>query len=104
MFFFVVKVVVVSILVSLFANWIKLIPRYPKRSHVFLQELVNTILLTIVLTLLLSFGLYLSWFFLSVIIIVVVWLSVRITDKMVRKAVPLSTEHSSEGHEGDGTN
>lgn len=31
MFYFFLEVIGVSILVSLFANWIKLVPRYPNR-------------------------------------------------------------------------
>jgi len=85
MFLFVLMVVVVSILVSLLASWIKLVPRYQRSKYSFIQQLINTGLLTVLLTLLTLFGIYPSWFLLFVMILFVLWLSVQITNNMVKK-------------------
>jgi len=94
LFFFIIEVVVVSIAASLLATWIKLVPRYPKGSHMFLQQLINTVLLTIVLTVLGAFSIYPSWFVLLVMIVVVIWLSVQITNKVVKKGDRALSEKS----------
>jgi integral membrane sensor domain MASE1 len=86
MLYFFLEVIGVSLLVSIFATWIKLIPRYPRKKYSLIQQLANTGLLTVVLTLLFSFEIYLSWFFLFAIILLILWLSVRITNNLVRKA------------------
>ena len=85
MFYFVLEVIIVSILVSLFATWFKLIPRYPKKRYNLIQELVNTVLLTIVLTLLIILGVYPSWLILFPIILFILWLSVRLTNNIVQR-------------------
>ena len=84
--FFLLEVIVVSILVSLFATWIKLIPRYSKRKYNLIQQLVNTAVLTVVLTILFSFGIYPDWILLFAIILFILWLSVRFTNNIVQKA------------------
>jgi len=84
-FFFVLKVVIASILVSLFAGWIRLIPRYQRRKYVFIQQLINTALLTVILTLLTLFGIYPSWILLFAMILFTLWLSVQITNDMIKK-------------------
>ena len=78
MFYFLLEVIGVSILVSIFATWIKLIPRYPKKKYNLLQQLANTVILTIILTLLFSFRVYPSSIVLFAIILLVLWLSVRL--------------------------
>ncbi len=92
MFYFVLEVIGVSILVSLFATWIRLIPRYHKRRHVLIQQLINTGLLTVILTLLTFFGIYPSWLLLFAMILFVLWLSVQITNDMVKKGEESATE------------
>jgi len=93
MFFFVLKVVIVSIFVSLFATWVKLIPRYWRRKYVLIQQLTNTGLLTILLTLLTFFGIYPSWFLLFAMILFVLWSSVQITNDMVKKGEQSAAEN-----------
>ena len=95
MFYFVLEVIIVSILVSVFATWIKLIPHYPKRRYNLLQQLANTALLTVVLTLLFSFGVYPSWIILFIIILFILWLSVRLTNNVVRKTRESPAEPST---------
>ena len=85
MFYFLLEVIGVSILVSLFAAWIKLIPRYPKRRYLLLQQLLNTLLLTVILTIVFIFGIYPSWVVLFIVILLILWLSVRLTNNIVRK-------------------
>jgi len=58
MLYFLLEIIGVSILVSLFATWVKLIPRYPKRIHAFAQQLMNTALLTVLLTIPCIFEIY----------------------------------------------
>ena len=84
MFYFFLEVIGVSILVSIFATWIKLIPRYPRKKYSLIQQLANTGLLTVVLTLLFSFEIYPSWLLLFVIILIILWLSVRFTNNLVQ--------------------
>ncbi len=85
MLYFLLEVIGVSILVSIFATWIKLIPRYPRKKYNLIQQLTNTGLLTAVLTLLFSFEIYPSWLLLFVIILLILWLSVRLTNNLVQK-------------------
>ena len=85
MFLFVLKVVIVSILVSLFSTWIRLIPHYQRRRHFFIQQLINTGLLSIILTLLTFFGIYPSWLLLFGMVLFVLWWSVQITNDIVKK-------------------
>ena len=85
MLYFLLEVIGVSLLVSIFATWIKLIPRYPRKKYSLIQQLANTGLLTVVLTLLFSFEIYPSWFLLFGIILLILWLSVRITNNLVQK-------------------
>ena len=99
MFYFVFSVVIVSILVSLFATWIKLIPRYQSRKHVLIQQLTNTVILSILLTVISLFGIYPSWFLLFVMILFVLWLSVRITNNMVEKGQDSAAENSRKEQE-----
>lgn len=87
MLLFVLEVVGASILVSLFASGIRLIPRYPKRKYFFIQQLANTVLLSIVLTLLLLLKIDLSLPLLCVIILAVLWTSVRFTNRVARDRV-----------------
>jgi len=99
MFLFLLEVIGVSILVSLFANWIKLVPRYPKRKYALIQQLTNTGFLTILLTLLFSFGVYPSWLILFAIILLILWLSVLITGAIVRRGGESTVETPNREHE-----
>ena len=101
LFLFTLEVVVVSIIASLLATWIRLVPRYPKRSQMFIQQLINTVLLTIALIVIEVFGIYPSWIVLLVMIIAVIWLSVQIANKVVYQAGgPMSKDHGSDQGEG----
>jgi hypothetical protein len=102
-FYFVLIVVGVSILVSLFGTWIKLIPRYPNRKYTLIQRLTNTGLLTVLLTLMLSFGVYPSWQLLFAIVLFVLWLSVRLTNDIVRKRGESAVETAEEDRKTKGT-
>ncbi len=99
MFYFLLEVIGVSILVSLFATWIKLIPRYPKRKYAFIQQLINAGFLTILLTFIGLFGIYPSWFLLFVLILFILWWSVRITGAIVRKGGESTIESPDREHE-----
>ena len=83
MLFFVVKVVLVSIAVSLIARWAKWVPRYPKLKQAVLFQVLNTGLLTIVLTVLTTAGVFPSWPPLVIILVLILWLSVRCTNAIV---------------------
>ena len=85
MFYFFLEIIGVSILVSAFATWIKLIPHYPKKKFNLIQQLANTGILTVVLTLLFSLEVYPSWVILFAIILLILWLSVRLTNNIVQK-------------------
>jgi len=98
MFYFFVEVIGVSILVSLFANWIKLVPRYPKWKYALLQQLINTGILTILLTIFFAFRVYPSWGILFILIVVILWWSVRLTNNIVPKEGKLPEEETSEDH------
>ena len=86
MFYFVLEVIGVSILVSIFAAWIRLIPRYTKKKYTLIQQLANSALLTVLITLVSSLGIYPSWILLFAIILFILWISVRLTNNLVQKA------------------
>jgi len=93
MLIFVLKVLVASILVSIFATWIKLVPRYEKWRHIIAQELINAVILSVVLTVLIMLRIYPTWFVLCALILFVLWLSVRITNGIARDVKePVSDE------------
>jgi hypothetical protein len=100
-FYFVIEVIGVSILVSIFATWIRLIPGYPKRKYALIQQLTNTALLTVFMTLAISLGVYPSWFLLSLIILFILWLSIRLTNGIVQKAeeIPIGSRPSESAGE-----
>jgi integral membrane sensor domain MASE1 len=85
MFYFALEVIGVSILVSLFATWIKLVPKYPKRKYNLLQQALNTVIVSLLLTILFSLQIYPSWAILFAAILFVLWASVKITDTIVSK-------------------
>ena len=85
MIYFIIEVIVVSVFASLFATLIKLIPKYPNWKYNLLQQTTNTGVLTILLTLLFSFKIYLSWEYLFLIILLILWLSVQSTNYIARK-------------------
>ncbi len=84
MFFFVLEVVAVSIVASLFASWIGLIPRDPKRRHILIEQVASSALLTIVLTRLSALRIGLSLPLLSVIVLAILWMSVRFANSLAR--------------------
>lgn len=86
MFIFVIEVIGISILVSLFATAIKLIPRYSKKKYYFIQELTNAAMMGVVLTIIETFEISLSWIFLFLLILFVLWLSVQVTNNIVQKS------------------
>ena len=81
---FVLKVVAISIVVSLIARWAKWVPRYPQLKYAVLLQVFNTGLLTILLTFLITAGIYPSWPILLVVLFLVLWLSVRCTNAIVQ--------------------
>ena len=85
MFETVLKLVIISILVSIFAAWIKLIPRYSSWKYSFIQQVTNAVLQTAFMTLLFTFDLSSSWPVLFVLILLILWASVRFTDEFVRR-------------------
>jgi hypothetical protein len=85
-FWFVVKVVLVSIAVSLLARWAKLIPRYPKLRYAVLFQVLNTGLLTALLTFLLLAGIDLSWVILLVLLLAVQWLALLCTNAVAQRS------------------
>ena len=101
MFSFLLEVVGVSIVVSFFATWIKLIPRYPSWKYTLIQQLTNIGLQTLINTLMFYFGIYPSWLLLFAMILFLVWLSVRFTNNIVRKrgTPPLNLAMENRGSE-----
>jgi drug/metabolite transporter (DMT)-like permease len=85
MFVLVVKVVVVSIVVSLLARWVGMIPRYPKLRYAALYQFLNSGLLTVLLTVLLMTGINPPWVFLLLLLLLVMWGSVLCTNYVVRR-------------------
>jgi hypothetical protein len=85
-FWFVVKVVLVSIAVSLLARWARLIPRYPKLRYTVLFQVFNSGLLTGLLTLLILAGIDPSWVVLLVLLLAVQGVAVLCTNSVVRRA------------------
>jgi len=94
------EVIFVSILVSLFGTWIRLVPRYPKWKYTFVQQAINIVLQSLVVTLLFILGLYPSWLLLFAMILFIVWLSVRVTNNIVKRSERLIAE-TSEGMSGN---
>ena len=81
MFYFVIEWIVVSIAISILSSWLDWIPRYPQRKYALLQNVLNTGFLTIILTVLLIFDIYPSWFVVSGLILLILYLSVQITNR-----------------------
>ena len=85
MFSFVIEVIAVSIIISLIATWFKLIPKYPKWKYRLIQQGSNLVMLNIILTAFFIFEFYPSWIILAIMIFLVLWLSVELTDYIVKK-------------------
>ena len=94
MFTFIIEVIIVSILVSIFASWTRMIPRYPKRKHRFIQQTANSLLLTVLITLVVSLEIYPSWILLFVIILFILWISIQFTNGIAHKSGELTTDPS----------
>jgi hypothetical protein len=88
MFFFVIQVVVVSIILSILSYWIKVIPHYAKRRHAIFVQLLNTIFLTIMFSIVGIYDTYPSWYLLFGLMLFFLLLSVRITNVIARKGSP----------------
>ncbi|GEM_PF-1783636 len=86
MFYFVLEVIGVSILVSIFATWVRLIPRYPKKKYSLIQELIFSVFLTVLITLVWSLDIYPSWILLFAAILFILWLSVQITNNIFQRS------------------
>jgi len=86
MLYFVLEVIIVSIFVSAFATWIKLIPRYSKKKYYLIRGFVHSALLTVFMTLVFALGVYPSWVLTFAIILLILWLSVRLTNNIVQNA------------------
>jgi cell division protein FtsW (lipid II flippase) len=84
-FEYIIELVILSIFVSLFAKWVKLIPRYPKKRYAIIQEAANAILMTIFLTILFNIDMRPSWIILFIMILFVLWVSVKFTDNLVKR-------------------
>ena len=84
MFFFLIRWIIVSILVSLLAAWLKIVPAYPKRVYTLLVHLLDTAVLTIVLTIILTFGIYPSWVIVAGLIIMSLIFSVWLINHFIR--------------------
>jgi len=76
---FIVKVVLVSIGVSLLAVWAKLIPRYPKLRYAVLFKVRAAHVAD-------HRGFYPSWVVLVVLLLVVLWCAVLCTNYIVRRS------------------
>ena len=85
MFAYVLKIVLISIGVSLFATWIKLIPRYPNWKYRLIREGSNTGILTVLLTVMVSFQIEVPWVLLFGIMLGILGLSVLIADRALRR-------------------
>jgi uncharacterized membrane protein YfcA len=96
MFYFLIEVIGVSILVSFFATWIKLVPRYPQKKYNLIQQLLNTALMTILLSILFSLHIYPHWIILFVIILLILCLSVWLTNGYVKRPKDGTAEPAEE--------
>ena len=100
-FFFVIQVVVVSIVLSILSYWIKVIPRYAKRRHAIFVQLLNTGFLTIMFSIVAIYDAYPSWYLLFGLILFFLLLSVRITNAIARKGRPTGGPMAEEQDQGD---
>ncbi len=82
MLMFLIGVIVASIIASILAQAIGLIPRFPKWRHTFLRELINSAILTAILTIFFTFHIYPPWIVLFGIIIMTIYLSVLFTNRI----------------------
>ncbi len=98
MFYFVLETIAVSIVVSIFAYWIKFIPNYSKRKHAILMQSINSGLLTVLLACFFVFDVYPSSVLLFLMIFFVLWVSVRFTNRVIRtNEEPVEKTIESEG-------
>ena len=82
MFYFVIEWILVSIAISILSSWLDWIPQYPKRKYTLLQNVLNTGFITIILTVLLVFDIYPSWIIVSGLILLILYLSVQMTNRV----------------------
>ncbi len=82
---FVIQVILVSIVVSIAADVLKLIPRYPRLRHRLLVQVIDTVLLTAALSALLAAGIYPSWWHLALLMLTCLWVAVRCTSAIARR-------------------
>jgi hypothetical protein len=82
---YIIELVILSILVSLFANWVKLIPRYPKKRYRVIQEIANAGLMSLFLIVLFNVDVHPSWIILFFMILFILWVSVKFTDNLIKR-------------------
>lgn len=90
---FLFEVIGVSILVSLFTAWIGIIPKFPKRKYAVIQQLTNVVLFSIFITTLFSLEIYPSWLTLFLMLLLILWVSVKFTNNLVNKKEGNIKEH-----------
>jgi putative flippase GtrA len=86
LFYYVIEIIGVSILVSLFAGWIGLIPRYTQKKYYVFQELLNAAMLGVFLTIVFMLKVYPGWIILFLVILLITWLSIRLTNIIVQRS------------------
>jgi putative flippase GtrA len=86
LFYYVIEIIGVSILVSLFAGWIGLIPRYTQKKYYVFQELLNAAILAVFLTIVFMLKVYPGWIILFLVILLITWLSIRLTNIIVQRS------------------
>jgi hypothetical protein len=84
MFLFILEAAVASIIISIVAYKLKLIPHYSKRKHAVLLHVLNYGFLTIAYTLFLLYGVFPSLIFLLALVLFTLLLSIRLTNALVR--------------------
>ncbi len=78
--FFVIEVIIASIVVSALAYALRLVPKYPKRFHRMLVQVLNTAFLTMLLTYLIANGIEPGFVLLGSMIFGCLFLAVIITN------------------------
>lgn len=90
MIFYILKVIIVSIIVSAFAYGLNLIPRFREWKQALLMQSLNSALLTAVLTIVFIFGIYPSWFITFILIGCSLLVSARLTESIFAGTAPKS--------------
>ena len=93
---FVFQVIIVSILVSLFATWIRLIPKYSSKRGRLYVHLIDNALLVVFLSILLILEIRLSLILMFIAILVILWISIRITNVIEEGRSPLKAPEKTQ--------